>query len=245
MFDRFNRFKDHFHNPKALCPAAHVHVHVHGQVEKETYLGKSHRHVCSRCVPLAITNSQGTFFYDLRATSPGIAPPPIALSLNTIVLSARSSHRHLHLALWSSTRPGLGLGLGLGLLIFLIFLWRLLRSGVGRIGIRVWVERVIIFCEIFSFFLFAPETFATEINKSPPTVTHPPTYTRPGTPYRYGIFAYIYVYVYICFWQTFWCLFICNLVVGICIRVRIRFSQIGIESYDCRGTFAVNKAIQF
>jgi len=93
-------------------------------------------------------------------------------------------------------------------------------------------SRVIIFCEIFIIFILclALATFATEINKSPtPTDIHT---------CRYAMCVYVLL-------TNIWCLFICNLVVVVGICIHIRFSQIGIESNDCRGTFAVNKAIQF
>lgn len=158
MFDRFNRFKDHFHNPKTRRPRP-----------KKLISSKSHRHVCPGCVPVAITNSQGTFFYDLRAASPGrrrtedggqrpqthcAIPPP----------RKKHSHPWQHIdtstSTWHSGHPH-----GSGLLIFLIFLWRLLGvecsewdKSVGWMsGNGCW--RVIIFCVILCFSFFFTGNF--------------------------------------------------------------------------------------
>jgi len=127
MFDRFNRFKDHFHNPN-------THTDAPAHVEGKLFWGKSHRHVWPRVVcrwPLPIRREPFFTIYvphplgsEEQATGPlwqvlRHPLPPTHMLLGT-------AHRHFHLALWSSTR--------FGLLIFLIFLWRLLRSGVVRIG---------------------------------------------------------------------------------------------------------------
>lgn len=167
MLDRFNRFKGHFHNPNTTTPTS-----------RKTYfwgnLIDTYAQVVCRW-PLPIRSEP--FF--LRFTSLIPWDPQNRHQTHCATFSSKSNatthmlhaHRHLHfhLALWSSTR--------FGLLIYLIFLWRLLQSGVVRNG-RMWGLGLQGSSYFVWFLFFSPlrstATFATEINKSPPpeTSTH-------------------------------------------------------------------------
>lgn len=105
-----------------------------------------------------------------------------------------------------------------------------------------------ILCDFYFFLRSAqrqllPLKLTSLHHQKPPPTSHQPPPTDIHT-CRYGMFRRWCVCVCVCVLSAnIWCLFICNFVVVICIQTR--FSQIGIESNDCRGTFAVNKAIQF